>query len=68
MTNKEQTVAALQSLVTAAEMYLNTLDAVAKPATAAYLQQSIAILVTALDLNDPATAPELPPAELAADE
>ena len=46
----EQTreMAALQNLIVATRLYLNTLDELARPATASYLQNSIDLLVVAL--------------------
>lgn len=52
MENKKEQLAALQTLTTASEMYLTTLDAIARPATTLYLQHAISVLVTALDLNE----------------
>lgn len=46
----EQTreLAALQNLISASRLYLNTLDDLARPAVASFLQNSIDVLVVAL--------------------
>jgi hypothetical protein len=46
----EQTheMAALQNLISASRLYLNTLDDLARPVVTSYLQNSIDILVVAL--------------------
>lgn len=55
MDKQQEVVNALQSLISASELYLNTLDAVAKPVTAQYLNHSISVLVDALQINTSAT-------------
>ena len=56
MEQSKETLAALQLLISASELYLNTLDPVAKTATHAMLQKAATTLAGALNLPQEAPA------------
>lgn len=56
MEQAKESLAALQLLLSASELYLNTLDPVAKAATHAMLQKAANTLISALNIPQEAVA------------
>ena len=62
MEQTKESLAALQLLLSASEMYLNTLDPVAKAATHAMLQKAANTLISALNIpQDAVVQQDTPP-------